>query len=155
MMTRLIRGLVVITLFVFAACSKRGCLDDKAQNFEPKAKIDCGCCNYVGKVRVWYMESFYRTQLADLKRIILLVNGEKKTEYDFLLMYSSSPPDIPSDYGSYSNSSTNSIYINLEAFLGEKKQKKFKISMIGNDNRLLWEDSVMVQAAKVTPVEAH
>ncbi len=45
--------LILCMLFVIAACNRKGCMDNKADNFNPNAKEENNSCKYTARLVFW------------------------------------------------------------------------------------------------------
>lgn len=57
--------ITVVAAFGFASCSKPGCMDDKASNFNADANEDDGKCTYRGDITFWCLPAVSNALLTD------------------------------------------------------------------------------------------
>ncbi|MBX3162842.1 MAG: hypothetical protein KF900_00015 [Bacteroidetes bacterium] len=149
----------MLFLFVTASCSRRGCTDANAENFEPNAKTDCGCCFYQAKGKVWAAfdktESLRKNGVTGLK----LYAGENlaggidfKSYVPTYFLLSSSATSNP-DYNSFTYQKTEGDVLIVE--LDTSKEKEMQVRIDDQNNNTLWTGNVVFKAATVTFIELN
>ncbi len=142
----------MLFLLGLSSCSKRGCTDVDAENFEPKAKVDCGCCYYWAKGQGYYDKDFYDNLKASgavyLKYYIDGVFNGQNAE----IPYISSPPAEP-PFTRYERGETYNIIMVVD--LGPLKRKKMEVKITDQKDNLIWKDSVVFVAARVAMIQLN
>jgi len=57
--------LLAIVCQMNLSCIYRGCRDTDAENYKPKATVDCGCCVYYSKAHIWYTLNYHETNMRN------------------------------------------------------------------------------------------
>lgn len=145
--------LAAVLVFVFAGCSRQGCLDTDAENYEPKATVSCSCCQFTGKGIAWYRKPFYEKVKASGANQFYFFMADKEVGHVRYIAYFSDSPPIFSSNGSdyvYYNPGDDPVAI---VPIGGLKQKKVLLTCRDEKNNLLWQDSVEITANKLTTFE--
>lgn len=148
---------VLFVLLWGTSCKQRGCTDTSAENFEPKAKVDCGCCFYSSKGIVWASSNVQnKMRNAGVIGIRLyadgeLVGGTEFTSYSQHNLSSIPPSDF--DYESPNNEKNKGDVLDIK--FGSLKEKRMLVNITDQNNRTLWLDSVFFKAATITAIEIN
>jgi len=116
--------------FVFSlnSCSKKGCTDPDADNFNADAGKDDGTCNFSGRVMFWFngqtADSLYYNYSDYLN---ITVDGQNVGQYTSDLDSDNSAPDCGT-----------SGRITVEKDLGSDKTKLFTYSVVDEDGNQIW-----------------
>jgi hypothetical protein len=135
----------------FSRCSTRGCMDIDAQNYEPRAKKDCNCCFYAGKVLGLYEEGFGdRVKSGGASEFQFYCNNELVGSSNYISYSYGLPNNI--EYNGFRVGSLDPVAI---ISTGAEKQKKVLLLCTDQNKNWLWQDSVLVVANKVTPFQMY
>ena len=128
-------------------------MDSDADNYEPKAKIDCHCCTYEGKGYGWYNQGFYNNLKShNVTALNYYVNNELAGQTNYIEYYSSSAPTFAvnnSDYFIYTKTKWNVVFVNM----GSAKTKKMEVRVTDQNGTWLMVDSVIFKANRVVAIE--
>ncbi|MES2681798.1 MAG: hypothetical protein V4635_18025 [Bacteroidota bacterium] len=141
--------MLVIVVMAMTACNKseRGCLDQNAENFEPSAKIDCGCCYYTGKALMYYNSDYYfariQGRVTSLNYFIDGVAAGKTIEELEVSVYNPG--------GDYYGLYTPSYQDNIILFdLGNQPQKNYLVTIKDENGTILYSKNTTIVANKIT-----
>lgn len=131
-------------VFLFGACSRIGCNDNRAENYEPRATKPCGCCFYSAQIKVWcdYAPSITTS-------IKIFVDGVMEREISNMAnVHDYSPYD--ESYASRSVLLKDNI---VTLSLGPEKMKTVKVRVVNQTNFTIFSDTVTIKAARLKPIK--
>jgi len=145
--------------FLFNSCSKRGCMEKDAENYEPKATTDCSCCYFYGKARIWYGDNFYNgLKSSGTTKLIYYVNDEVVGQMDRasdlgLANYPGTGPAVSqgdSDY-LYDDGEGNLMTVPL----GADKEKTLPVTVKDQNGNIRWQGSATFKANQIILIQFY
>jgi hypothetical protein len=128
--------------FFVCSCSRRGCTDKTAENYEPRAKVDCSCY-YVGKAYLWYQDA----SRLGATTLFYYIDGEftgKSTKgLEYYEWYSE--PTLYEKFGNYDANDGNILIVNLE----QAKSKICSVVIKNEAGNIVWQREVQFNAGKI------
>lgn len=128
--------LVVCSTFLIQGCTKTsGCQDPNAENFNSEANKDCNCCEYEGSVVFWYGKNSTE-DLLDFGSTSLsyFVDGQLVGSSAANVYFTGAP-----------NCGQNSS-VTVTKQLGGAKSKTYSYKVVDQDNDVIWEGIVNIDA---------
>jgi hypothetical protein len=136
-----------------SSCSNRGCTDAAADNYEPKAKTDCECCQFSGKAVAWYKQPFYNYMKSiGVSSFKFKCNGEVVGTGTFLWYYNDNPPTFAtnkSDYSYFRKDDGKTAVVTI----GNVKNAAVQLSCVDQNGTQFWNGTVNVTANTLTAFE--
>ncbi len=138
MKNTVLRSILVLFLgtILFSSCSTNtGCTDPKATNFESDADEDCNCCQYSGEMVFWYGETTANYLVANnVTSLVFYFDGQIAGSWAANLYYTSKP----------TCGQNGSITVTKK--LGESKSKAFEYQVLDQDDNIVWEGVINIDA---------
>ncbi|MES2679187.1 MAG: hypothetical protein V4635_04845 [Bacteroidota bacterium] len=128
-------------IFFLFSCSRRGCTDTVAENYEPRAKVNSSCY-YGSKAIIWYHDM---ASVHGATKLFYYVDGEFNGESDRSLDFyrrSYAP-------GSYEVQTGNTLRVNL----GQEKVKTCLVLIKDEYDNVVWQKYVEFKARTTFPLE--
>jgi hypothetical protein len=136
-MKKITQTLLILTLILsIQSCSKTsGCQDPNAENFNADANEDCNCCEYEGSVVFWYGKTSSE-ELIDFgsKSLTYYLDGQIVGSSAANVFFTGAP-----------NCGQNSS-VTVTKKLGAAKSKSYSYKVVDQDNDVIWEDVVNIDA---------
>lgn len=134
-----ILALAALVMTMFSSCSKGGCNNEDAINYDSSAKRDDGSCVYEGDVVVWYGESTSQDLIADgVTSLTFYVDGEIEGSAASSVFWTSEPNCGQS--GSWS----------VSLRLGGNSSQLLSYEVVDQDDNSLWSGNLDFQANTCT-----
>ena len=131
-----------LALVLFTSCKHEGCTDVDSVNFDPKANVNDGSCEYEGSVVFWYNQATADSlQDYDAQSLTISVDNQVIGSYATNVYFAEAP-----------TCKTSSVVTTTED-LGGAKSKSYSYTVTDQDDFVWWSGNINVDANTCTGIE--